>query len=153
MTATITLVLALLVATVVCASLATRLRVPYAIVLVLAGARLGLLPGLPTVELNPDLILFLFLPPLVYSSAWQIRLSGVSGESAPDLAVGHRPGALYHRGCGCRVPRPAWPSLAHRFCTGSSPLADRRRSRQRDCEAHGTLTAARDGVGGREHGR
>jgi CPA1 family monovalent cation:H+ antiporter len=72
MTTTITLVLALLAATVVCATLATHLRVPYAIVLVLAGAGLSLIPGLPGVELNPDLILFLFLPPLVYSSAWQI---------------------------------------------------------------------------------
>jgi Na+/H+ antiporter len=72
MTTTITLVLALLAATVVCATLATRLRVPYAIVLVLAGAGLSLIPGLPGVELSPDLILLLFLPPLVYSSAWQI---------------------------------------------------------------------------------
>lgn len=72
MTTTITLVLALLAATVVCASLATHLRMPYAIVLVLAGAGLSLIPGLPSVALSPDLILFLFLPPLVYSSAWQI---------------------------------------------------------------------------------
>jgi hypothetical protein len=50
MTATITLVLA---ATVVCASLATHLRVPYAIVLVLAGAGLSPIPGLPSAELSP----------------------------------------------------------------------------------------------------
>lgn len=71
MTTTLTLVLGLLVATVVLASLATRLRVPYAILLVLGGAALGFLPGLPTVKLDPELILFFFLPPLVYSSAWQ----------------------------------------------------------------------------------
>jgi len=65
MTATITLVLGLLVATIFFASLATRLRVPYAILLVLGGALLGFFPGLPEVDLNPDLILFLFLPPLV----------------------------------------------------------------------------------------
>jgi Kef-type K+ transport system membrane component KefB len=53
MTATITLVLALLAATVVCASLATHLRVPYAIVLVLAGAGLSPIPGLPSAELSP----------------------------------------------------------------------------------------------------
>jgi monovalent cation/hydrogen antiporter len=71
MTATITLVLGLLVATVVFASLATRLRVPYAILLVLGGMLLGLVPGLPEIDLDSELILFLFLPPLVYSSAWQ----------------------------------------------------------------------------------
>jgi monovalent cation/hydrogen antiporter len=85
MTATITLVLALLAATVVCAILATRLRVPYAIVLVLAGAGLSLLPGLPSAELNPDLILFLFLPPLVYSSAWQISSREFQANLRPIL--------------------------------------------------------------------
>ncbi len=87
MTTTITLVLALLAATVVCASLATHLRVPYAIVLVLAGAGLSLLPGLPTVELNPDLILFLFLPPLVYSSAWQISWREFRANLRPILLL------------------------------------------------------------------
>jgi monovalent cation/hydrogen antiporter len=87
MTATITLVLALLVATVVCASVATRLRMPYAIVLVLGGAALSLLPGLPAVELNPDLILFLFLPPLVYSSAWQISWRAFRANLRPILLL------------------------------------------------------------------
>jgi len=71
MTTTITIVLGLLVTTLVFASLATRLRIPYAIVLVLGGALLGFLPGLPEINLSGDVILFLFLPPLVYSSAWQ----------------------------------------------------------------------------------
>src|SRR5579859_4715014 len=87
MTTTITLVLALLAATVVCASLATRLRVPYAIVLVLAGAGLSLIPGLPGVELSPDLILFLFLPPLVYSSAWQISWREFRANLRPILLL------------------------------------------------------------------
>ncbi len=71
----------------VCSSLATRLRVPYAIVLVLAGALLSLLPGLPAVELNPDLILFLFLPPLVYSSAWQISWREFRASLRPILLL------------------------------------------------------------------
>src|SRR5262249_35847215 len=63
-------VFALLVAIVALASLATRLRVPYAILLVLGGLVLGFVPGLPPVTLDPALVLFLFLPPLIYSSAW-----------------------------------------------------------------------------------
>lgn len=70
MPATITLVFGLLVAIVVLAIIATRFRLPYAIVLVLGGLVLGFLPGLPTIELDPQLLLFLFLPPLIYSSAW-----------------------------------------------------------------------------------
>jgi CPA1 family monovalent cation:H+ antiporter len=63
-------VFALLVAVVALASLATRLRVPYVILLVLGGLVLGFVPGLPRVTLDPGVVLFLFLPPLIYSSAW-----------------------------------------------------------------------------------
>ena len=67
---TITLVFGLLVAIVMLATVASRLRFPYAIVLVLGGLLLGFIPGLPTIELDPGLLLLLFLPPLIYSSAW-----------------------------------------------------------------------------------
>jgi Na+/H+ antiporter len=70
MSATISLLFGLLVAIVVLATLASRLRLPYAILLVLGGLLLGFVPGLPSVALNPQLILVLFLPPLIYSSAW-----------------------------------------------------------------------------------
>src|ERR1041384_7498950 len=46
-----------------------RLRIPAAILLVLVGVILGLIPGLPAVELAPELVLLLVLPPLIYSSA------------------------------------------------------------------------------------
>ncbi len=70
MSATISLLFGLLVAIVILATLATRLRIPYAILLVLGGLLLGFVPGLPTITLNPELVLVLFLPPLIYSSAW-----------------------------------------------------------------------------------
>jgi monovalent cation/hydrogen antiporter len=64
------LLLGLFVAVVALAVLATWTRLPYAILLVLGGLALGFMPGLPAITLNPDLVLLLFLPPLVYSSAW-----------------------------------------------------------------------------------
>ena len=70
MSATILQLFGLLVAIVALATLATRLRLPYAVLLVLGGLLLGFVPGLPTITLNPELILVLFLPPLIYSSAW-----------------------------------------------------------------------------------
>src|SRR5258708_28309523 len=70
MSATISLLFGLLVAIVILATLATRLRIPYAILLVLGGLFLGFVPGLPSITLNPELILVLFLPPLIYSFAW-----------------------------------------------------------------------------------
>src|SRR5271166_2496351 len=64
------LLVGLFVAVVALAAIATWTRLPYAILLVLGGLALGFMPGLPRITLNPDLVLLLFLPPLVYSSAW-----------------------------------------------------------------------------------
>ncbi len=70
MSATILLLFGLFVAIVVLATTATRLHIPYAILLVLGGLFLGFVPGLPRIMLDPELILVVFLPPLIYSSAW-----------------------------------------------------------------------------------
>jgi Na+/H+ antiporter len=50
--------------------LARSLGVPYPILLVLGGLVLGFVPGLPEVELPPELVLVLFLPPLLYHAAF-----------------------------------------------------------------------------------
>jgi len=70
----IQLVLALLVVVVVLATLARRIHIPYPIVLVLGGLLIGAIRGLPTVKLAPDVVLLLFLPPLVYGTAWQLSI-------------------------------------------------------------------------------
>jgi Na+/H+ antiporter len=51
------------------AVLAARLEVPAAILLVLTGVVLALVPGLPAVELSPEAVLLLVLPPVVYNAA------------------------------------------------------------------------------------
>jgi monovalent cation/hydrogen antiporter len=51
-------------------ALANWTGVPYPIPLVLGGLLLGLLPGLPDVQLDPDLVLLVFLPPLLYAAAF-----------------------------------------------------------------------------------
>jgi CPA1 family monovalent cation:H+ antiporter len=48
---------------------ARRLGIPLPFVLVVAGIGLGLAPGIPRVELNPDIVLVLVLPPLLYAAA------------------------------------------------------------------------------------
>lgn len=62
--------LLLLLFVVVFASIARRLQTPYPIVLVVAGLLLSFIPGIPKITLNPDLIFFVVLPPLLYSAAW-----------------------------------------------------------------------------------
>ena len=68
------LVLAMLLAAVALHYLANRLRVPPAAVLILGGAVLAFVPGLPPVTLEPELVLVLFLPPLLMDGAWVIPL-------------------------------------------------------------------------------
>jgi CPA1 family monovalent cation:H+ antiporter len=63
--------IAILVAVAVLSAAARAINVPYPIVLVVGGAIMGLAPiGLPEVELEPDLVLVIFLPPLLYSGAF-----------------------------------------------------------------------------------
>lgn len=64
------LVLVLLGATLLLSIVAGKLHLPPAIALVVGGMALALVPKLPVVELDPDLILVLFLPPLLMSSAY-----------------------------------------------------------------------------------
>ncbi len=54
----------------VLAVVAERIRFPFPIVLVLAGLMIAFFPNLPDVRLNPELVLMIFLPPLLYSAAW-----------------------------------------------------------------------------------
>jgi monovalent cation/hydrogen antiporter len=66
---TIAEVLGLLIAVVVVATVADRLRVAYPILLVLAGLVVAVLPLAHRVSLQPDLILLVFLPPLIYDAS------------------------------------------------------------------------------------
>jgi CPA1 family monovalent cation:H+ antiporter len=62
--------LALMVAMVALSVLARLVGVPYPILMVLGGLVLGFVPGMPAIELPPELVLVLFLPPLLYWSGF-----------------------------------------------------------------------------------
>jgi Na+/H+ antiporter len=68
MTATIQVVLFLLAVLALVAVVAQRLNTAPSILLVIAGIALALIPGLPPVELAPELVLLVLLPPLIYSA-------------------------------------------------------------------------------------
>lgn len=65
------LLLALLAAVALGAGLAKRLAISYPVLLVIVGFLCSLLPHLPQVPLSPDVVFFVFLPPLLYAAAWQ----------------------------------------------------------------------------------
>jgi CPA1 family monovalent cation:H+ antiporter len=67
--------------------LALRLSVPYPIVLVLGGLVVALIPGIPEVTLNPDLVLVIFLPPLLYSAGVFADLRALRDSLRPILLL------------------------------------------------------------------
>ena len=69
MVSTVQILVLLLAVTAGVAVLSARLKIPPAIILVLTGVVLALIPGLPEVVLAPELVLMMVLPPLIYSSA------------------------------------------------------------------------------------
>jgi CPA1 family monovalent cation:H+ antiporter len=64
-------VLVLLLAAALLVRLADFGKIPAPIVLVLGGLGIALIPGLPEIELDPDVIFLVFLPPLVYAAGWR----------------------------------------------------------------------------------
>jgi len=82
--------ISLLVAVAGLAAAARAVDVPYPIVLVVGGLALGFVPGLPEVELEPDLVLVIFLPPLLYSAAFFANLHDLRRDvrSISLLAIG-----------------------------------------------------------------
>jgi Na+/H+ antiporter len=87
---TLELLIGLLAAVAVVVRLAGRTAVPEPVLLVLAGLAVALIPGLPRVELDPELTLALFLPPLLYWAALHIDLRDLRANFRPIslLAVG-----------------------------------------------------------------
>ena len=69
MVATIQTLVLLLAVIAAVAVVAARAQIPASILLVLTGVALALIPGLPTLELAPEFVLLIVLPPVVYSAA------------------------------------------------------------------------------------
>src|SRR5215208_8530314 len=67
-------VLFLLVTVAALTALARVTRVPYPILLVIGGSLVGFAPGVPDLQLDPDLVLLIFLPPLLFNAAYTSSL-------------------------------------------------------------------------------
>ena len=87
----IELVLGMLVVAVALSYVARRLRIAEPILLLLGGLVLGLLlgliPDLPTVELAPDLVFLLFLPPILFAAAFFTPIRDFRANARPILLL------------------------------------------------------------------
>ena len=84
---TFELLLILIAASVALAYAAQRLRIPLAVALVFGGIALAFVPGIGTVELDPELVLALFLPPLLQASAYRTDWPGFRFNLRPILSL------------------------------------------------------------------
>jgi monovalent cation/hydrogen antiporter len=84
------LILGLLIAVAALVTIARRLGVAYPVFLVLGGLGLGFVPGVPRVEIDPDMIFLIVLPPLLYIGAYftPIRSLRENLTTISSLAVG-----------------------------------------------------------------
>ncbi|HUR85267.1 MAG TPA: Na+/H+ antiporter [Solirubrobacteraceae bacterium] len=82
--------ISLLVAVAALATAARLANIPYPIVLVVGGLVLGFVPGVPDTALAPELVLVLFLPPLLYSAAFFANLHDLRAAARPIslMAIG-----------------------------------------------------------------
>jgi Na+/H+ antiporter len=84
------ILLFVMVLVVALAALARRFQTPYPIVLVIGGLAISLLPNVPRVALNPDVIFLVFLPPLLFAAAFHTSWRNFCGSltSSSMMAFG-----------------------------------------------------------------
>ena len=88
--------LLLLLIIAVFAGAARRLRVPYPILLTIIGGILGGLPIFPNIALDPNLVFFVFLPPLLFAAGWQLSWREFPGKLQQNSQACRRSRDLYN---------------------------------------------------------
>ncbi len=77
----------LLVVTLLVALLSRRLHVPYTLLLVIVGFVVGLLPFLPHEHIDPNLILYIFIPALLFEGAWHAEIDRLEADWLPIVLL------------------------------------------------------------------
>jgi len=75
--------IALVAVAIVLVRLADAVAIPYPIVLVLGGLGIGFIPGGPSLELEPDVVFLVFLPPILQSAGYWASPSELRAELLP----------------------------------------------------------------------
>ena len=84
----IAVVIGLLIILAVIATLSRRLRVPYPLLMLVTGLLIGFIPGLPHISLTPELVLLLFLPPILFQAAYFTSVRDLVANARPITLLG-----------------------------------------------------------------
>src|SRR6266851_4878025 len=110
------LLLALFVVVAVLVTISRRIRVPYPVLLLIGGLVVGLIPGIPRLELDPEIVFLVVLPPLLYVSAFltPIRDFRSNLKNISSLAIGlvAASAAVVAAIAMALVPGMSWPLAA-----------------------------------------
>ena len=77
----------LLIVTLIVALLARRLRVPYTLLLVIVGFVVGFIPFLPNEHIDPNLILYVFIPALLFEGPWNAEIDRLEADWLPIVLL------------------------------------------------------------------
>ena len=105
-----------LVAVALLAIVARKIRVPYPILLTIGGVGLALVPGLPAIQLDPQLVFNLFLPPLLYPAAVFTSWRDFRANLRPILPLAIVLVLLTMTADGLPVALPGRIAFGGRFC-------------------------------------
>jgi hypothetical protein len=125
-------IVAIFVVAVLLAAAARRVGAPYPVFLALGGAGLAFVPGVPALSLPADLVLALFVAPVLVDAG----LRRVAARPARQLGAGRQP----RRRRGRSSRRPRWRSWRMRWCRpflGGGDRARRHRRAARCGRRHG----------------
>ncbi|MEW5821396.1 MAG: Na+/H+ antiporter [Cyanobacteriota bacterium] len=78
-------ILCLLIIATFVAMVTKRIKIPYTLALVLVGLLIGSIDIFPAVELTPNLVLYVFLPPLLFEAAWNINFKILKTNLVPII--------------------------------------------------------------------
>lgn len=76
-----TIVLFILALMIGLSAMADKIKLPYPVLLITAGIAIGFVPALPHIELDPEVIFLIFLPPLLYDAAFNISIKELKSSA------------------------------------------------------------------------
>lgn len=83
----IEIIIFLLVVLVAFSAIVEKLKIPQSIMLVVAGLIIGFTPQLPDVDLKPDTVFLIFLPPLLFTASWKLSWHDFKAERRPIISL------------------------------------------------------------------
>lgn len=75
---------------IILSALADKIRLPYPVLLITGGIAIGFVPEIPPIELDPEVVFLIFMPPLLYDAAFNISFKEfrVHLNTISTLAIG-----------------------------------------------------------------